>query len=424
MTIADFFKRISSRKCPVLNTKPHTSNSVKDFYKNCIEPNMPDVKVVKGWHKLFKKYIDDLEAVFFIRRYASGKDKDNNWDIRRGFLTENNNVKYVFVDNFFAQYFYAMAYNGFVPEYDDFKSFILNRKIPYGYSAVSLELSHQAYKRGAMYPLNKNGWKLSHVFSANQNDYNFDYKKVAKSLFPKGEYSDFKKQAGYTYPLRLIKEDVSDENRKRIKAHFLRVVHPINHFLTPMIKFQESTVGIKDIGEYPGVITFMKNRLYKLYGSVFTEYQDMILAPSEIIEYEKESPIGLHYGMTISKASLPTSTPVIVKPTTRGSKKARISTTTTSQTRSSGYNVYPDNIIANCIRAYLFDGYSFRDIENEILGLEYKVRGGGFIAKKLLESRGINASMKKRFNGQTIKTAIDTAEEPLKSTLKWMDLKL
>ena len=394
MTIAEFFAGISKSKCPVLTNKLCKANSVPEFYDKCIKANLPDVEVVKGWHELLKKFIEDEDAIFFVRRYVSGKDKAGIWDIRRGFLTVYDNVKYVFVDNFFAQYFYAMAINGFVPEYNDFKRFVLDREIPYGYSVVSQELGHQAFKKGPVYPLNRNGWKLSHVFSANGKDYNYDYKSTVSTLFPKGEYSDYISQKGSTYPYRKIELHVSDEDIKKIKAHFLRVVHPLNYFLTPKIKYQYSTAGIHDIGEYSEMIDFMKFKLAKRYGSVYTEYLEMIMAPGVISSF---SYIGLTFGFGLGKIGS-----IAVKPTSKGATpKAPLKPATTSHKSTSKPRakriLFTDKQIANSIKAYLFEGLSFRVIEYTHLGMPKRTNGGGWAAKNLLESRNLDSSMKKMF---------------------------
>jgi len=422
MTITQFFSEISKRYCPVLPDGVNASSSAVDFYTKCIEDNMPKEDAVVGWHDLLKKYIDDPEAVFFVRRYASTK-KDGRWDIRRGFLTVYDNTSFVFVDNFFAHYFYAMAINDYVPDYDDFKRFILDRMIPYGYSVVSLERPHQAYIKGSQYPLNSRGWKLSHVFSANGDDYSFNYRRESARLFPKGNYDDYTIQGGATYPFRKIVGNVSDGDLQMIKAHFLRVVHPINHFLTPKTSLQVSSYGIKDIGEFPEMITLMKDKLSKKYGKVFAEYQKMIMAPT-IYTFPmslKVSPIGLTYGMGLSKTRSKSSTPGLPMRAASGSSRAlRKKATTTVPAATSPRLSFSPDVVANSIKAYLFDGYSFRTIEKEIMGLPYRVRGGGFKAKKLLESKGINSSMKKMYHGQTIDAAIVLSAEPLKSTLTWI----
>ena len=135
----------------------------------------------------------------------------------------------------------------------------------------------------------------------------------------------------------------------------------------------------------------------------------------------KFSPIGLTYGMGLSKTGATPSIPGVVAPAAKGvSKTTRKKTMTTIPTAKKALGSFTPDVVANCIKAYLFDGYSFRTIEKEIMGLEYRVHGGGFMAKKLLESKGINSSMKKKFYGQTIDTAIDLSAEPLKTTLKWI----
>ena len=76
------------------------------------------------------------------------------------------------------------------------------------------------------------------------------------------------------------------------------------------------------------------------------------------------------------------------------------------------------------IRAYLFEGMSFRGIEHTYLGMPKRTNGGGWAAKSLLEGLGINSSMKKVFDDKTIADAISISAEPLKSTLIWMEANL
>jgi hypothetical protein len=50
-----------------------------------------------------------------------------------------------------------------------------------------------------------------------------------------------------------------------------------------------------------------------------------------------------------------------------------------------------------------------------------KVRGGGFVAKKLLNGKGIDKSMKKLFYNKSISEAISLANESLKPILAWLE---
>ncbi len=53
-----------------------------------------------------------------------------------------------------------------------------------------------------------------------------------------------------------------------------------------------------------------------------------------------------------------------------------------------------------------------------------RTNGGGWVAKALLESLGINSSMKAMFDGKTIADAVSISKEPLKTTLKLMEKNL
>lgn len=185
----------------------------------------------------------------------------------------------------------------------------------------------------------------------------------------------------------------------KIKAHFMRVVHPINHFLTPIIKFQNSTTDIKDIGEYPKMIAYIKYKLNEMYGNIFTEYLKIIMANNSILLPENHN-IDLSYGKNLIKLG-------------------KIKTSSTNYKK----NPFTKEQIANSIKAYLFEGLSFRVIERDCLGIseEVKVRGGGFVAKKLLNDIGIDKSMKKVFYGKSISEAINSANKSLKPTLEWLE---
>lgn len=417
MKIAEFFELITKQDCPKFESQ--SAETIDEFFENCIRKNLPKKGIVAQWDSLLKKYIKDPEAVFFIRRYASTKDENKNWDIRRGFLTVCNNVKYVFVDNFFSQYFYAMAINEFVPDYVDFKDYIINRKIPYGYSNACEEKNHQAYLKGHTYPLNRKGWKLSHIFPANEDYLGINYRKYASDLFPRGTYGDFVKQGDFQYPCRIVNKHVSQENLDIIIAHFLRIVHPINYFITPKVKYQMSGKGIKDIGEFPEMINYMKNVLNKEYGQIFIDYMHLIKADPQIVPSYANTQIGLYFGTDVSKSTA--STTGIDVPSEKRFKSQTVLKADFDNHLVSPVVSFSDRMIANSIKAYLFDGLSLRRIEYEILELKYKKNGGGWKVKSLLESKSIHSkNLKKLFYGKTVEEAIDLADGDLKVTLIWM----
>ena len=64
-----------------------------------------------------------------------------------------------------------------------------------------------------------------------------------------------------------------------------------------------------------------------------------------------------------------------------------------------------DKTKSDCLRAYLFDGLSFRQIEKQIMGIESKARGGGFKAQTLMKHYNIPASQKGIFKNLTYNEA-------------------
>lgn len=118
MKILDFLNNIKHSKLTKLENK--TYDTIQEYYDECLSKYLPSEETIKGWDDILKRYLSEDKKVFFIRKYETAKEK--RWDlIRRGFLTEHsNNISYVYCDNFFAQYFYAMAIEDFVPEYVDF----------------------------------------------------------------------------------------------------------------------------------------------------------------------------------------------------------------------------------------------------------------------------------------------------------------
>ena len=59
---------------------------------------------------------------------------------------------------------------------------------------------------------------------------NFDYKKISKELFPRGNQNDWKKNHGNDFPSRFIEKTNTNELRNISIAHFLRLVHyPFYH---------------------------------------------------------------------------------------------------------------------------------------------------------------------------------------------------
>lgn len=389
MTLENFLNDVDKFKLPSLQSGE--VSTIKELFERIIFQNIPTVKTIIGWHNLLLEYVEQEDAIFFIRRYASATDKQ--WDlIRRGFLTEYaSGFRYVFCDNFFAHYFYIMALHDFIPTIDEFSKLIKSRKFPYGYMKTSEEESFQAFPKGKIVKLNSAGWKLAHIYSVNQNDYTFDYKGICKFLYPRGLQEDWKVQKGNDYPSRFINETHTDELKKITIAHFLRLVHPINYFLVPKTK-----LSTFDIGEAKEVISFMRNVYFDRFGKILLDYEELIKSDRMAMDVDGSSIFNVRFGFDIQKISNGIS---LIKPLNNKSLNSFIVERNDIPKNQIKENInvfeqkYSD-VDLKIIKAYLIDGLSFRTIEKEILKIDSQVRGGGFVAKKILNSYGIEAKNK------------------------------
>ena len=81
-----------------------------------------------------------------------------------------------------------------------------------------------------------------------------------------------------------------------------------------------------------------------------------------------------------------------------------------------------DKLLEDVVRAYLEEGKSYRRIECDILGIEGKKRGGGFVAKALLNGLGISSAEKRVFAQVSPQEFVENCSDPLRSILNKMYL--
>jgi hypothetical protein len=397
MSLMSFLNSSNKQKVAVL--PDGNASNLDELFTNLIEKTLPKIETVIKWDNLLLEYIQQKDAVFFIRRYASASNKQ--WDlIRRGFLTEySSGLKYVFCDNYLAHYFYLMSLKDFVPTITEFNKLIKSRNFPYGYMKTSAEEPYQAYPKGKSVNINKSGWKLAHLYSVNQNDYNFEYKKQSKKLFPRGEQIDWKFHNGNNYPSRRIEQDNTDYLRKITIAHFLRLVHPINYFLVPKIKMSNI-----DIGENSYLISFMREHNCKRFEELLLRYEELIMSKKICVKDKSDFKFNLSYGLTYNSKS------VVLEKNKYPEKKDNIK-------KAKNHILDYSNVDLSIIKAYLIDKSSYRTIEKVILKIPSPVRGGGFVAKGILNSYGVEGKHKGFVYGKNISELIITNNGVLKETL-------
>lgn len=403
-------QNISSIRIPKLQAGEQ--KTIENFYFNCIEPTLPSVSVVEEWQHLLVKYASSKDAIFFLRRNASAPN--NDWlKIRRGFLTEYHDAGYVFCDNFYAHYIFAMALDDYVPTYEEFKRAISERVFPYGFMVTKEEIPLQAYRKGSAPGINSAGWKLAHLYSVNDRDYSFDYRSIIESTFPRGEREEWTISPKGNYKSRYINRPMLDLERAILRAHFLRLSSPLNYFLVPKTKNETDALG-GNIGECRVLLKYVYAQFSKRYGSLMSEYSDLIydaagyrgvdiqsLGQTRIdIRY---SPYGLPNVMEGKKQM---SEPQIIlssKP-----KVGRVSKSNSSVSK---------NQLHEMARLYLEKSVSFRNLERQVLGIDSAARGGGFIAKTALNNFGITAANKGALRYRTVQTEIDAATGAYRNAL-------
>jgi hypothetical protein len=405
MRLVEYLDKIDKIDCIKLCNG--CDKTIESFFHNCIQNTLPKKEVIYKWDKLLTQYVNEEGAIYFIRKYASASN--NNWnDIRRGFYTKyNNNFGYVFCDNYFAHYFYIMAINEYVPEYKDFYNTIINRKFPYGFRETKEEIPYRAFNKGKNIRINSNGWKLAHIFPINGNDYNFDYKTDSKILFPRGNQDDWKHYTDTNYPYRKFDYNITLSDRNKMKAHFLRLVHPINYFLVPKISNEVDATN-NNIGEFNKLLQYIYLYKRNMYNELFKLYETNILFNDSYgninINELKNIEINIKYGMNIQKSKAP-------KSDKQG--KSEINKTKIESTKSINYSFNEIDLI----KAYLKDGLSYRNIEIKIMGIDSPDHGGGFSAMNMLHNLGIEGENKGALKYKTIDNEIKNAKGKYKLTL-------
>ena len=386
--------------------------TIGDFYDGVIAPMLPEKRVVMGWQEILYDYASDPDAVFFLRRYQSAPGKDWNC-IRRGFVTEYDRGGYVCCDNFFSHYIYTMAYDGYVPSLEEFRRCIADREFPYGFMSTKEERELQAYKKGKAPNLNSSGWKLAHVLPVNNAYGSVRYSTFADAHFPRGERSEWK-QKPEGYSAREVGRGMSHDERSVLRAHFLRLASPINHFLVPKKNNETDLLG-GDIGEKSELLRYVQYRFEEMYGrDMVHDFLMLADALGDFAVSQDTSRIKIDLKCDGAGVGSNGSSCDRIRNSAGGMKvqegKGKRQPSATTSVDGEQLN--------KMIRLYLEQGVSFRGLEREVLGIESQARGGGFVAKKALNDVGVTNSIKGALASESLESLIERSDDGLKRTLK------
>lgn len=384
---------------PIKNGRAET---IAEFWNQFIKPNLPKATVVRQWHSLLKRYVLENGNTYAIRGFNSFP-KNKYADLRRGFLTKTNrNYSYFYTDNFFAAYFYKMAKDNYVPQYDDFVNLMNHREFPARFGLnTSQERELLAVKNGKDPGINKAGYKLAHVFPVGmnyvENNINVNINYILEKYFPKGNREDWILQKNNNEEFFVRHLNTDEEAKKYIMAHFIRFVHPLNYILAPK-KDCERNCKCNEIAEYKSLLDYAKFKFRQLYADIYCEFLDMIMVGdvSFINESLGKEIIDINWGIKDNICN----------------EKINYETPYNEPIQENSSN----NLLM--VLEYLKNpDTSFRKIEKKFLGIDSQVRGGGFIAKKIINNLGVTANLKGILLFKSLDELILETRDKLKETL-------
>lgn len=270
MTLKEYYAQKRTRG------KSYTGGSactMDDLYTDFIAPRLPHPETVKQWHDLLVAYLNEEDAILFVRKYESTKDKERHWDNRRGAVTRfADGFEYVFSSNFLAHDIFLMACDGFVPTLADFKETVKSRALRIT-SGTKVEEDIRLYL-----PANKTSYcYLAHIFDINGRYQRDDGSLRALSsaenahIYPHGKAEDWTSQSD---KIRKLDYSLTHEEKAIVRAHCLRFLDPMNYFVTPQTKHNRHAIpGFnRNIGEYGPLVVTVAKQYQKLFANRYSEF--------------------------------------------------------------------------------------------------------------------------------------------------------
>lgn len=359
------------------------AKSIYEFNDKLLKNYAIDKDIALKWHKLLMKYIKSDNPLFAIRGYNSFPKSQYN-DLRRGFLTETPDFSYFYTDNYFAAYFLKMCLDGYVPTFDDFYKTMIERRFPSRFGQItSNERELMAIPQGKDPQINSAGFKIAHIIPVGKEYFIGNTVKGTKEIldcyFPKGKREDWKPCTDHstTFYKRTITQLDCKINKEIAIAHFLRFVHPFNYFICPQKKLESNSKCI-ELAEYQPLLDYMHDKMLNNFGYSYIEFLNLAMVDKKYANtlfdtYKNE--IEISYGENVKTQS----------------KQNPIKNIT--QPDISCNNLTNPEI--SLIWEFLNNPYtSFRKLESQFLNIDSAVRGGGFIAKKIVNSYGFSIKEK------------------------------
>lgn len=261
------------KKEGLVKFKEGKAKDIKDFFEQIIKPQFDDNEnTIKSIHKALIKFVMSEKAVYAVRLYFSYKR--NHYDrLRRGFLTVYpDGKKMLFCDNTFAMPFVALKLHGENYTCEELIEYLNQSNVLCGFSTTEeeRELAFYSCQSENRINLNSEGWYLAHILPVG-----YEYKKGSISrMIPN---PDRKEWEVFDDKIRYVKEDMPNDILEVLRAHFLRLVHPLNSFVVPkrsLLKYEG-----KNIGEEKELINIVRDYIKIKFPKEYMELSKIIQAP-------------------------------------------------------------------------------------------------------------------------------------------------
>ena len=245
------------------------AENVEDFFEKLIKPQFVHKEIIKKLHKTIMDYVNLKDATLFLRLYGSGKPYSG---LRRGFLTEYpDKTKMVFCDNTFSMIFAGLKIGGYSISEKELADHLQQKDLICSYIETSeeKELSYYSNSKAIQIEFDKMGWYLAHIKPTGTGFGELSQKKM-KEMFPNPDRSEWDNTR-----IRKASENLSDDHKQLLIAHFVRLVHPLNSFLVPL-KSNMKYSG-KNIGEEVELIKHVREYLKEEFPKEYEEFEKITL---------------------------------------------------------------------------------------------------------------------------------------------------
>lgn len=248
------------------------ATNMEDFFKKLIKPQFENKDQIRKIHQALLKYIELPDTPLFLRLYGSFS-KDNYDLLRRGFLTQfPDKSKMVFCDNTFSMIFSGLKLSGHTIDEKELNQYLNQNKVicSFGQTSKEKELSFYDSKGAIRVNLNTKGYYLAHMKPVGYG-YTDLCSRNLREHFPNPDRTEWDSSS----KVRLAENNLTLDQKKLLKAHFIRLVHPLNSFLVP--KKNHLTYNGKNIGEELEAIKYVKAYLEKEFPVEYKEFEKITL---------------------------------------------------------------------------------------------------------------------------------------------------